>query len=70
MGKFENNYFNKNVQRFRGGLVFKSHRRCASLNSRLESTKAEKKKGTFAAGVEASEAGPPNHHDDKVDSDQ
>ena len=26
----------KNVQRFRGGLVFKAHRRCVSLNSRLE----------------------------------
>ena len=30
-------YFTKNVQRFRGGLVFKAHRFCASLNSRLES---------------------------------
>jgi len=25
----------RNVQRFRGGLVFKAHRRCVSLNSRL-----------------------------------
>jgi len=29
------------VQRFRGGLVFKAHRLCASLNSRLESNKEE-----------------------------
>ena len=28
-----------NVQRFRGGLVFKAHRLCVSLNSRLESNK-------------------------------
>ena len=27
----------RNVQRFRGGLVFKAHRLCASLSSRLES---------------------------------
>jgi len=30
-----------NVQRFRGGLVFKAHRLCVSLNSRLESKKEE-----------------------------
>ena len=30
-----------NVQRFRGGLVFKAHRLCVSLNSRLESHKEE-----------------------------
>ena len=30
-----------NVQRFRGGLVFKAHRLCVSLNSRLESDKEE-----------------------------
>jgi len=29
------------VQRFRGGLVFKAHRLCESLNSRLESNKEE-----------------------------
>ena len=29
------------MQRFRGGLVFKAHRLCVSLNSRLESTKEE-----------------------------
>jgi len=33
----------RNVQRFRGGLVFKAHRLCASLNSRLESNKEEEK---------------------------
>ena len=30
-----------NVQRFRGGLVFKAHRLCVSLNSRLGSNKEE-----------------------------
>jgi len=30
-----------NVKRFRGGLVFKAHRLCVSLNSRLESDKEE-----------------------------
>jgi len=29
------------VHRFRGGLVFKAHRLCASLNSRLKSNKEE-----------------------------
>jgi len=28
-------------KRFRGGLVFKAHRLCVSLNSRLESNKEE-----------------------------
>jgi len=31
----------RNVQRFRGGLLFKVHRLCVSLNSRLESNKEE-----------------------------
>ena len=31
----------RNVQRFRGGLVFKAHRLCVSLNSRRESNKEE-----------------------------
>jgi len=31
----------RNVQRFRGGLVFKAHGLCVSLNSRLESNKEE-----------------------------
>ena len=29
------------MQRFRGGLEFKAHRLCVSLNSRLESNKEE-----------------------------
>ena len=29
------------MQRFRGGLVFKAHRLCVALNSRLESNKEE-----------------------------
>ena len=33
------------MQRFRGGLVFKAHRVCVSLNSRLESNKEEEKRG-------------------------
>ena len=31
----------RNVQRFRGGLVFEAHGLCVSLNSRLESNKEE-----------------------------
>ena len=31
------------MQRFRGGLVFKAHRLCVSLNSRLESNTEEEK---------------------------
>ena len=31
------------VERFRGGLVFKAHRLCVSLNSRLEGNKEEEK---------------------------
>jgi len=37
------NQARRNVQRFRGGLVFMAHRLCVSLNSRLESNKEEKK---------------------------
>ena len=33
------------MQRFRGGLVFKAHRLCVSLNSRLDSNEEEEKKG-------------------------
>jgi len=33
-----------NVHRFRDGLVFKAHRLCVSLNSRLESNKEKTKK--------------------------
>jgi len=32
------------MQRFRGGLVFKAHRLCVSLNSRLESNKEEERR--------------------------
>ena len=35
--------FDKVPSRFRGGLVFKAHRLCVSLNSRLESNKEEGK---------------------------
>ena len=38
-----------NVQRLRGGLVFKAHRLCASLNSRLESNKPEEEKASISA---------------------
>ena len=41
----------RNVQRFRGGLVFKAHRRCASLNSRRESNKEEEKKLKIAEPI-------------------
>ena len=44
-GAGEGSYLDRNVQRFRGGLVFKAHRLCASLNSRLESDQEEDKKG-------------------------
>ena len=37
--------FHKNVQQFRGGLVFKAHRFCVSLNPRLESNKEEDTRG-------------------------
>ena len=37
----------RNVQRFRGGLVFQAHRLCVSLNSRLDSnTEKEEEEGT------------------------
>jgi len=36
------------MQRFRGGLVFKAHRICVSLNSRLESNNEEEKKWSHA----------------------
>ena len=34
-----------NMQRFRGGLVFKAHILCVSLNSRLDSNKEEADSG-------------------------
>ena len=47
----------RNLQRFRGGLVFKAHRLCVSLNSRLESNKEEEgddddDDGGFTIGVD------------------
>jgi len=33
------------AMRFRGGLVFKAHRHCVSLNSRLENNKEEEGEG-------------------------
>ena len=41
----------RKVQRFRGGLVFKAHRLCISLNCRRESNKAEE--DLFAANMRA-----------------
>ena len=40
----------RNVQRFRGGLVFKAHRLCASLNTRLQSHNEEEEQ-SFLEGV-------------------
>jgi len=40
-GRHRTRVMSGNVQRFRGGLVFKAHRLRASLNSRLESNKEE-----------------------------
>ena len=37
------------MQRFRGGLVFKAHRLCVTLNSRLESNKERKEEDHLAA---------------------
>ena len=34
----------RNVQRFRGGLAFKAHRLCVSLNSRLENNKKKQRR--------------------------
>ena len=34
----------KVLQRFRGGLVFKAHRLCVKLNSRLESNQEEERR--------------------------
>jgi len=40
-GTSQEQLLSRNVQRFRGGLVFKAHRLCALLNSRLASNKEE-----------------------------
>jgi len=43
---------------WRGGLVFKAHRLCVSINSRLESNKEEKKKCAWSVlAREAASAG-------------
>ena len=47
----------RNVQRFRGGLVFKGHRLCVSLNSRLESNKEEEEETHMAEKTPAETAG-------------
>ena len=39
------------MQRFRGGLVFKAHRLCVSLNSGLESNKEDKNKSAICRGM-------------------
>ena len=74
----------RNVKRFRGGLVFTAHR--LSYHSTLDPRVIKKKKLSVylpaARKVDVGlpgkgkfkppwrEAGPPNHLDDKVDSDQ
>ena len=40
------------MQRFLGGLVFKAHRLCVSLNSRLERNKEEEELDTANAKVD------------------
>jgi len=40
-GAIREQLLDRNVQRFRGGHVFKVHRLCVSLNSRLESNEEE-----------------------------
>ena len=45
LGSIREQLLDRNVQRFRGGLAFKAHRLCVSLNSRLESNKEETRFG-------------------------
>ena len=50
----------RNVQRFRSGLVFKAHRLCVSLNSRLKSNEEEEETvigRPFASGQGATRMG-------------
>jgi len=42
---------NRNMKRFRGGLVLKAHRLCVSLNSRLDSNNEEEVEG-YVVGLE------------------
>ena len=44
-------------QHFRGGLVFKDHRLCVSLNSRLESNKEEEEKRVTASIIAGATSG-------------
>jgi hypothetical protein len=44
-------HLHRHVQRLRGGLVFKAHRLCVSLNSRPESNKEEKEDGQEAVAT-------------------
>ena len=44
-----------NVQRFRGGIVFKAHRLCVSLNSWLESNKEKEEKHLLHSAGEVSQ---------------
>jgi len=47
----------RRLWRFRGGLVFKAHRLCVSLNSRLESHKEEEDSGVGGADLASEHAG-------------
>ena len=40
------------MQRFRDGRVFKAHRLCVSLNSRLESNKEKRREGKYETLIE------------------
>ena len=44
-GEISEQLLHINVRRFRGGLVFKAHRLCVSLSSRIESNNEEEKGG-------------------------
>ena len=52
------------MQRFRGGLVFKAHRLCVSLNSRLESNK-EEEKGFHRGGATQEQRGPAREREEE-----
>ena len=53
----------ENLQRFRGGLVFKAHELCVSLNARLESNNEEERVGAKKS------AGSP-HRSAQIDRDR
>ena len=54
--------FHRDAQRFRGGLVFKAHRLCVSLNSRLQSNKEEEEKDVTCTKVTMDDASRPPIH--------